>query len=200
MNHPEDGHKTFLRNLGKHEYNYNMITWKITIGIFIAYKTSVGSKIKYGCLPLTGMQGIPILGAEARALPHGKLLPEYLKDLGYTTRIVGKWHLGFYKKEFTPTYRGFDSHLGYWNGLVNYYDHVYQDLVSKLSKSAMQRKIYICDNIQCHTDRNVKIFCILQTSLFSTQIPANFTIPSPNSTSCGKSDIVSILKLYCDSA
>ncbi|KDR15167.1 arylsulfatase B-like isoform X2 [Zootermopsis nevadensis] len=76
-----------------------------------------------------GMQGIPIAGCEPRALPPGKLLPQYLKDLGYTTRIVGKWHLGFYKKEFTPTYRGFDSHLGYWNGLVNYYDHVYQDLI-----------------------------------------------------------------------
>lgn len=119
-----------ILNLGKHEYNYSMITRKIKIGILIAYKTSVGSNSKHECLPLTGMQGIPIFGAEPRALPHGKLLPEYLKDLGYKTRIVGKWHLGFYRKEFTPTYRGFDSHLGFWNGLVNYYDHVYQDLVS----------------------------------------------------------------------
>lgn len=117
-------------NLGTHEYNDSKTTRIIRIGICIAYKTSFIYKSKHECLPLTGMQGIPIFGAEPRALPHGKLLQEYLKDLGYKTRIVGKWHLGFYKKEFTPTYRGFDSHLGYWNGLVNYYDHVYQDLVS----------------------------------------------------------------------
>jgi len=122
--------KMALLNLCKHEYNYSMVTRKITIEIFIAYKTSVGRKSKFECLQLTGMQGIPLRGAEPAALPRGKLMPQYLKNLGYKTHIVGKWHLGFYKKEFTPTYRGFDSHLGFWNGLVNYYDHVYQDLVS----------------------------------------------------------------------
>ncbi|XP_069677338.1 arylsulfatase B-like isoform X2 [Periplaneta americana] len=76
-----------------------------------------------------GMQGIPIGGSEPRGLPPARLLPEHLKDLGYTTRMVGKWHLGFYRKELTPTYRGFDSFLGYMNGLISYYDHIYQDLI-----------------------------------------------------------------------
>ncbi|XP_069677746.1 arylsulfatase B-like [Periplaneta americana] len=71
-----------------------------------------------------GMQGLPLSSAERRALPPGKILPEYLKDMGYETRIVGKWHLGFYKKQFTPTFRGFDSHLGYWTGFTSYYDHM----------------------------------------------------------------------------
>ncbi|CAG2066655.1 unnamed protein product, partial [Timema podura] len=73
------------------------------------------------------MQGYPLLGAEPRGLPPGKLLPEYLRDLGYTNRAIGKWHLGFYKRELTPTYRGFDSHLGYWTGFVSYYDYILQD-------------------------------------------------------------------------
>lgn len=61
----------------------------------------------------TGMQHTVLFGAEPRGLPlTEKLLPQYLKELGYTTRIVGKWHLGSYKKEYTPLYRGFDSHLG----------------------------------------------------------------------------------------
>lgn len=61
----------------------------------------------------TGMQHTVLYGAEPRGLPlNEKLLPEYLKALGYTTRIVGKWHLGSWKLEYTPTYRGFDSHLG----------------------------------------------------------------------------------------
>ncbi|XP_021919137.1 arylsulfatase B-like isoform X3 [Zootermopsis nevadensis] len=72
----------------------------------------------------TGMQHTVLFGAEPRGLPlTEKLLPEYLKELGYATHIVGKWHLGSYRKEFTPTYRGFDSHLGYWTGHHDYNDH-----------------------------------------------------------------------------
>jgi arylsulfatase A-like enzyme len=75
------------------------------------------------------MQGRFLLAAESRGLPPGKILPQYLRDLGYATRAVGKWHLGFYKKEVTPTYRGFDSHLGYWNDYVSYYDYILQESV-----------------------------------------------------------------------
>lgn len=61
----------------------------------------------------TGMQHTVLYGAEARGLPlTERILPEYLKSLGYTNRIVGKWHLGSYKQEYTPLFRGFDSHLG----------------------------------------------------------------------------------------
>jgi arylsulfatase A-like enzyme len=52
-----------------------------------------------------------------------KLLPEYLKELDYSTHAIGKWHLGFFKKEYTPLYRGFDSHFGYWTSHQDYYDH-----------------------------------------------------------------------------
>jgi arylsulfatase A-like enzyme len=58
-----------------------------------------------------------------------KLLPEYLKDQGYATHIVGKWHLGFFQQQYTPTFRGFDSHFGYWSGQLDYYNHSCQQLV-----------------------------------------------------------------------
>ncbi|XP_054165830.1 arylsulfatase I-like, partial [Oppia nitens] len=52
-----------------------------------------------------------------------KLLPEYLKQYDYATHAIGKWHLGFYKRDYTPTYRGFDTHFGTWGGFGNYYNH-----------------------------------------------------------------------------
>ena len=34
------------------------------------------------------------------------LMPQYLKNMGYATHIVGKWHLGYCAKAATPTARG----------------------------------------------------------------------------------------------
>ncbi|XP_063972439.1 arylsulfatase B-like [Diachasmimorpha longicaudata] len=74
-----------------------------------------------------GMQHLALEATEPRGLPlTEKLLPQYLKEEGYATHIVGKWHLGFYKKEYTPTFRGFDSHFGYWSGHQDYYNHEFE--------------------------------------------------------------------------
>lgn len=40
-----------------------------------------------------------------------KTLPQYLKELDYDTKIIGKWHCGD-QKEFLPTERGFDEYYG----------------------------------------------------------------------------------------
>ncbi|KAF4517307.1 hypothetical protein B566_EDAN008642 [Ephemera danica] len=70
----------------------------------------------------SGMQGSPMLPPEPRALSlNEKLLPQYFKDLGYQTHLVGKWHLGYYDWKYLPTTRGaFDTHFGYWNGFPQY--------------------------------------------------------------------------------
>ncbi|XP_071453500.1 arylsulfatase B-like [Hetaerina americana] len=83
------------------------------------------SALMTGKYPIhTGMQHFVLLNWEARGLPLSeRILPEYLKTLGYSTHAVGKWHLGFYLKEYTPEYRGFDSHVGHWTGQQDYYDH-----------------------------------------------------------------------------
>ena len=78
------------------------------------------------------MQHHVIFANEPWGLPlKHKLLPEYLQDLGYVTRFVGKWHLGQFRANYTPLSRGFDSHFGYWSGHQDYYDHTAQDSVSK---------------------------------------------------------------------
>jgi arylsulfatase G len=39
------------------------------------------------------------------------IIPEFLKSVGYTTAIHGKWHLG-HQPPFHPSYRGFDEYIG----------------------------------------------------------------------------------------
>jgi len=43
--------------------------------------------------------------------PSEITIAEALKDKGYATAMIGKWHLG-HKPEFLPTSQGFDSYLG----------------------------------------------------------------------------------------
>ncbi|XP_064602817.1 arylsulfatase B-like [Liolophura sinensis] len=72
----------------------------------------------------TGMEHWVIVPTQATGLPqYYTLLPQRLKLLGYQTHMVGKWHLGFCDWGYTPTYRGFDSFLGYYEGMEYYYNH-----------------------------------------------------------------------------
>ncbi len=47
-------------------------------------------------------------------------IAERLKKLGYTTGLIGKWHLG-YQPQFHPTKRGFDEFWGYTAGGHDYF-------------------------------------------------------------------------------
>lgn len=50
-------------------------------------------------------------------------LPQALREAGYTSAICGKWHLGEFQSEYTPTHRGFDHQYGHMFGAIDYFDH-----------------------------------------------------------------------------
>ncbi|XP_077556022.1 arylsulfatase B-like isoform X4 [Haemaphysalis longicornis] len=83
------------------------------------------SALLTGLYPIrTGMQSGIILDPEPWGLPLDlKLMPGHFKSLGYHVHMIGKWHLGFFKKDYTPLMRGFDSFYGGYCGKGDYYDH-----------------------------------------------------------------------------
>ena len=58
-----------------------------------------------------------------RGLPvNGRSLPQLLKNHGYATGLVGKWHLG-YKDTNSPNAHGFDYSWGLLSGYIDFYHH-----------------------------------------------------------------------------
>jgi arylsulfatase A-like enzyme len=71
-------------------------------------------------------------GLQTAVIPQGHtygltldewLLPQALKDAGYETAIIGKWHLGHADPKFWPKQRGFDYQYGPLIGEIDYFTH-----------------------------------------------------------------------------
>ena len=56
-----------------------------------------------------------------------RTLPQALREAGYETAIVGKWHLGEFQEAYRPTKRGFDHQYGLWFGAIDYFTHKRDD-------------------------------------------------------------------------
>src|SRR5216683_7364548 len=58
--------------------------------------------------------------------PEHPTLPSLLKKVGYSTTLIGKWHLGVLPK-FGPLQSGYDHFYGFRGGAVDYYTHAGTD-------------------------------------------------------------------------
>ena len=87
--------------------------------------TPTRAAIMTGRYPIRyGLQTLVIPASMSYGLPTDEwLLPQALKEAGYTTAILGKWHLGHAKREFWPMQRGFDYQYGAQLGEIDYLTH-----------------------------------------------------------------------------
>ena len=92
----------------------------------------------------TGQTGLPATGYS---------LPQLLKNNGYATGLIGKWHLG-YRPEFSPNAHGFEYFFGFKSGYIDYYQHTNSDGDSDLFENATPVRVdgYMTDLI---TERSV---------------------------------------------
>src|SRR6476619_6670126 len=73
-----------------------------------------------------GLQTLVIPTPSKYGLPTDeRLLPQALKEAGYRTAMVGKWHLGHADRKYWPRNRGFDHFYG---SLVGEVDHITKEL------------------------------------------------------------------------
>jgi arylsulfatase B len=69
-----------------------------------------------------GLQTLVIFPSHSYGLPTDeRTLPQALKEVGYETEMVGKWHLGHADKKFWPQNRGFDHFYGNLVGEADYF-------------------------------------------------------------------------------
>lgn len=69
-----------------------------------------------------GLQTLVIFPSHTYGLPMDeRTLPQALKDAGYKTLMVGKWHLGHADRKYWPQNRGFDYFYGNVVGEVEYF-------------------------------------------------------------------------------
>ncbi|MCA9309991.1 MAG: arylsulfatase [Phycisphaerales bacterium] len=71
-----------------------------------------------------GLQTAVIPSVSAYGLDtEERLLPECLREAGYETAIIGKWHLGHADQKWWPRQRGFDYQYGAMIGELDYFTH-----------------------------------------------------------------------------
>ncbi len=98
--------------------------------------------------------GVGAVDGDIGLAASGRSLPQLLRNHGYATGLIGKWHLG-YKPEFSPGAHGFESFFGFKSGYIDYYEHTASDGLPDLFDNDQPVRVdgYMTDLI---TQRSVK--------------------------------------------
>jgi arylsulfatase A-like enzyme len=101
----------------------------------------------------------------------GYSLPQLLKNNGYATGLIGKWHLG-YEPQFSPNAHGFDYFFGFKSGFTDYYQHTDGDGESDLFENASPVQVdgYMTDLI---TERSIRFIDDHATAPFFLEVTYN---------------------------
>ena len=96
-----------------------------------------------------GLQTLVIFPSHTYGLPTDeRTLPQALKEAGYSTYMVGKWHLGHADRKYWPQNRGFDHFYGNLVGEVDYFTKMRGGLVDwQRNGKFFQEKGYYLDLI-----------------------------------------------------
>jgi arylsulfatase A-like enzyme len=116
--------------------------------------------------------GGPKSPAGGTGLPAtGYSLPQLLKNTGYATGLIGKWHLG-YKPEFSPNAHGFDYFFGFKSGYIDYYQHTGGDGESDLFENESPVRVdgYMTDLI---TERSIRFITDHAAAPFFLEVTYN---------------------------
>ena len=96
-----------------------------------------------------GLQTLVIFPNHRYGLPTDeRTLPQSLKEAGYSTYMVGKWHLGHADTKYWPQNRGFDHFYGNLVGEVDYFSKTRGGIVDwQRDGKFLQEKSYYLDLI-----------------------------------------------------
>jgi arylsulfatase A-like enzyme len=85
------------------------------------YSSQTRAAVATGRYPMRyGLQTLQIQHFSQYALPTDeRTLARALKEAGYHTVLLGKWHLGHARREFRPTQRGYDVFYGHLGGEID---------------------------------------------------------------------------------
>ena len=77
---------------------------------------------------LNALMFLEKVDADRGIRPEEETYVNRLRQVGYRTALVGKWHLGHGHDKFMPTHHGFDSFFGHTGGCVDFFTLCYANI------------------------------------------------------------------------